>query len=203
MEALRITGIPWAVASAPHPGETVLGDAFLVKEIRGGTLLAVVDGLGHGPEAAAAAAIGIATLEANADAPVSAMLDACHEKLRGTRGATVSVAVLDFERDAMRWSGVGDVAVVLLRSGFPSRARSLVRSRGVLGSGSPTWLVTTEPLQRGDLVVLSSDGIRPGFEPAIRCEARAHDIAETVLAGHRKGSDDALVLVARYGGAMR
>ena len=47
--------IDTGVATLPLPGEPESGDLSLVKRIGSGTLVAVVDGLGHGQEAASAA----------------------------------------------------------------------------------------------------------------------------------------------------
>src|SRR5690606_27727635 len=47
----------------PARGEQVAGDAALVRELGPSTLLAVIDGLGHGPPAAEAAARAVEVLE--------------------------------------------------------------------------------------------------------------------------------------------
>src|ERR1041384_6057447 len=62
---VRSPYLDWAVASAPLEGEPESGDLHLVKGISTGLLLAVVDGLGHGVEAAAVARRGGGTLGAS------------------------------------------------------------------------------------------------------------------------------------------
>src|SRR4051812_16934568 len=47
--------LEWAVAGRALSGQLESGDAGLVVALARGTLLAVIDGLGHGSEAAAAA----------------------------------------------------------------------------------------------------------------------------------------------------
>src|SRR5437870_3753009 len=47
--------IDWGVATLAHAGEKESGDLHLVKQVGRGVLVAAVDGLGHGAEAAAAA----------------------------------------------------------------------------------------------------------------------------------------------------
>ena len=47
--------IAWGVASRPSPGEVASGDLHLIQPTMDGVLLAVVDGLGHGDAARAAA----------------------------------------------------------------------------------------------------------------------------------------------------
>jgi serine phosphatase RsbU (regulator of sigma subunit) len=200
MESLKLDGIDWGVASAPHPSQSVLGDGYVVRPIPDGFLLAVVDGLGHGSEAALASAMCIDTLTANAELPVLAMLHHCHERLRGTRGATVGAATLDFTHDEMTWSGVGNVAGVLLRADVAVRptTETLVPRAGVIGSGMPAMTVFRVPMYRSDLVVFATDGIRQGFERTVDRRGSPQAVAERILADHSKRTDDALVLVARY-----
>lgn len=47
--------IAFAVAGRPHPLEKISGDAWLLDQTERGYRLALVDGLGHGPDAARAA----------------------------------------------------------------------------------------------------------------------------------------------------
>ncbi len=49
----------WGVAALSRGGETVSGDQYLVVPIADGVLMAVVDGVGHGLEAALAAELNI------------------------------------------------------------------------------------------------------------------------------------------------
>lgn len=196
------SGIEWGVASLPHPRQTVLGDAYVVKPVRNGLMMAVVDGLGHGSEAATAAAYCVDTLSTNADLPVLSMMRLCHERLRGTRGATASVASFDYAGDEMTWSGVGDVVALLLRADAAIRtgAETLVSRAGLLGSGSPALISSTVRVHRGDVVVLATDGIAVGFERTADRGGSPQIVAERILATHAKHTDDALVLVARYTG---
>ena len=60
------TFIEWDVAQATLKGENKSGDGYLVKPFAKNVLVAVVDGLGHGDEAAAAAKIAVDVLDANA-----------------------------------------------------------------------------------------------------------------------------------------
>ena len=47
--------IDWGHASLVMPGETRSGDRFVIALTDSGALIAVIDGIGHGEEAAAAA----------------------------------------------------------------------------------------------------------------------------------------------------
>jgi hypothetical protein len=105
----RVRGVEWAVATRSLPGETESGDLHLVAPFPGGVLLAAVDGLGHGPEAAAVARLAVATLEAHAGEPLARLLLRCHEALRGSRGAVMTVAMFREADRLLTWQGVGNV----------------------------------------------------------------------------------------------
>jgi serine/threonine protein phosphatase PrpC len=182
----------------------VLGDEYVVTPLPNGLMMAVVDGLGHGAEAAAVAALAVETLSANASLPVPEILARCHERLRGTRGATVSVASFDYDSDVLTWSGLGNVMGVLLRADPATRPRveSLVQRAGVLGSGWPSMIASRVPVRHGDLVVLATDGISPGFEDSVDRGRHAQDVADRIVTDRAKHTDDAMVLAARYLGAQ-
>ena len=202
METLSGARVDWAVGAAPHPGEHVLGDAYLVHEFQGGTLLAVVDGIGHGPDAAAVAQIAISILAANAASPVAALISQCHARLRGTRGATMTVASFDLSRKELSWAGVGDVAGTLLRLDPAGRCREvnlLVRS-GLIGTVLPTLQIQITPVTDGDVVILATDGVGPGFRTAYHPTREPRDIAHRIIHEFGRGNDDALVLVGRFCG---
>jgi len=59
----RKDAIEWSVASRARPGEAVSGDLHVVVPTRDGALLGVIDGLGHGEEATAAARMAAIVLE--------------------------------------------------------------------------------------------------------------------------------------------
>ena len=70
METLISPPIEWAVAELARPGQSESGDRHLVLSTADGGLVAVVDGLGHGAEAASAAKMAVMALERGADRPL-------------------------------------------------------------------------------------------------------------------------------------
>src|SRR6185295_6176572 len=123
--------IDWGVATRPLPGEVVCGDLHLLKPIRDGVLAAVVDGLGHGNEAAIAAKTAVTVLERHADEPLTALVKRCHEALTKTRGVVMTVATLRSFENQLAWLGVGNVEAMLLRADRRAKApsdRVLLRS---------------------------------------------------------------------------
>src|SRR5213593_1889036 len=198
--------IEWGVATLALPGETQSGDRHLVKPVGSTVLVGVVDGLGHGAEAASAAQAAVAVLERHATESPLRLIERCHRALQGTRGTVMSVALFARRERSMTWLGVGNVEGLLLsgdgaaRSGSP-RA-SLVTRGGIVGSALPRLHPVVLPIAPGDTLFFATDGIREGFAEGLSPEAAPQQLADQILARHGKGTDDALVLVARYlGGA--
>ena len=196
--------IEWGVAALPLAGEAESGDSYLIKLLPHGALLAVVDGLGHGREAAAAAKTAVAALEDSAPESVISLLRRCHERLMKTRGVVMSLAFFNAQDSTLTWVGVGNVEGMLVRAdakAHPARESVLLRG-GVVGCELPPLRASVIPVFRGDTLILSTDGIRHGFAEELTLSDSPQQIADRILAHSGKGTDDALVLVARYlGGA--
>lgn len=195
--------IDFVVTTVPMLGEANSGDRSLVVFPSGGCLIAAVDGLGHGTEAAAAAERAIATLEAFAHESVLSSIRRCHDALRGTRGAVLTLAYINGRDETMTWLGVGNVEAVLLRAdpaAIPPREDALLRG-GVLGYQIPQLRASVVSLSKGDTVIFATDGISSGFADRIRVNDSLQQIADHICATHKKANDDALVLVARFRGS--
>jgi len=192
--------IAWAVAGRPLEGEAESGDQYVVRPLPNGVLVAAVDGLGHGPEAAAAARSAVAILKDYAHEPVISLLRRCHERLIRTRGVVMSLASFNALDNTMTWLGVGNVEGLLLRADVaanPPRENVLLRG-GVVGYELPALHASILPVTRGDVLILATDGIRSGFVEDVTLSDPPQRIAEHILARRATGMDDALVVVARY-----
>lgn len=200
METLISAPIEWAVAELPQPGQSESGDRHLVLSTPAGGLVAVVDGLGHGAEAASAAKVAVMALERSADRPLVQIVRDCHQSLIGTRGAVISAAAFSVADDSMTWLGVGNVEGRLLRApasrGVPPEAL-LVRG-GVVGAQLPPLVPRIVRLRRGDMLIIATDGIRSEFLDALLPYQEPQALADHVLARWSTQTDDALVLVVRY-----
>jgi phosphoserine phosphatase RsbX len=200
METLALSPIEWGVASRALPGQPTSGDRSVVQPFEDGVLVAALDGIGHGEDAATAASVAAATLEAHAAERLTLLVQRCHEALRGTRGVTMSVASFNVSRGLVAWLGVGNVEGVLLRRGFVlgGLEKSLMLRAGVVGLQLPLLEAEVLEVAAGDTFIFATDGIQPDFSrrPARKYPPRT--AAENILARHGKTTDDALVLVARY-----
>jgi len=192
--------IALGVAEAPMPGEHESGDLYLLQPSLNGVLLAVVDGAGHGTEAAAAARIAAATLEAFARESPIALIRRCHNDLNGTRGVVMTLAFFHHPDRTMTWLGVGNVEGVLFRpsaEGHAPSERVLLRG-GLVGHQLPALRASVLPVTPNDILILATDGIRPDFADRLVLDGDLQQIADRILVQHRKETDDALVVVARY-----
>lgn len=199
-ETAEVTLIEWGVAMRTLAGNRESGDLYLVEPFPEGTVVAVVDGLGHGSSAAAAAKAAISALKGHAYEQVDALIGRCHEALAGTRGVVMSLASFNARDETMTWVGVGNVAGWLLRANAGTeRAReSLFLRGGVVGYRLPTLHPVVMPVEHGDTLIFATDGVRSGFADRLVLDDTPQRIAERILADYARDNDDALVLVARY-----
>jgi phosphoserine phosphatase RsbX len=192
------TSLEWDTATMTMPGESVLGDRAVVAFVERQALLAVIDGVGHGAEAAAAAQLAADTLSHSEQNLPAAVLE-CHRALADTRGAALSLASIDGGEHTLTWLGIGNVESRLLHGADPvPGSESLLLHTGVVGHELPRMAPQTLPLAHGDVLIFATDGIRRDFADDLTPRGSCRDIADRILRESALGSDDALVLVARY-----
>jgi phosphoserine phosphatase RsbX len=202
MEAMKAGTIEWGVAGSVLPGQSRSGDQHIVCSLPDGVLIAVLDGLGHGEEAAAAATKAARVLERDAKLPVIPLVRHCHEELKATRGVAMSVASFTVSYSLMEWIGVGNVQGVLWRADtktLKSQEMLLLRA-GVVGVHLPPLAAAVLPVRPGDILIFATDGVRGDFAQEPLKANVLQEAAENILERFWKGNDDALVLVARFWG---
>jgi serine phosphatase RsbU (regulator of sigma subunit) len=190
-----------AVAARPFPGETVSGDACQVDWDGEVCRIAVIDGLGHGSQAAAAALAAITDLAAHPTRDPAAAILGCHDMLKGTRGAALLVVRVDVGAGQLTFAGVGNVEAQLWQDG---RTQHLLSDRGIVGSVLPRLRPISMVLGGDWRLLMYTDGIRNRFDLSALRETAVggHDCAEAILNTWSRQTDDATVLVAqpRQGG---
>ena len=199
---MSATILDWGVASRPLPGETESGDRCVVEVFDTGALAVVIDALGHGPEAAHAADVATRVLEQHVREEPCALLHLCHEHMRDTRGAAISMASLDWSRRTMTWLGIGNVSGVLVsvNSGISPHVKQLVVHGGVVGYQLPDLRPLEVQVAPGDVLILATDGIRANFTEILPLAMNAQMLADRILEGYATQSDDALVLAFHCSG---
>lgn len=184
----------FSVFSRPMPGETVNGDAYFIKQMPYHLLFGVVDGLGHGPQAFAAADQALKIVEEEYRGSLHRLVEACHAGLRATRGAAMSACRVDLKAGVLEHVGIGNVETRIYGRGEVLRPFCF---NGTLGMRMETWKVLTYPYRKGTTVVMFSDGVSGRFELAgDELERSPQEIARRIF-NHARSSDDATVLVGR------
>jgi negative regulator of sigma-B (phosphoserine phosphatase) len=197
--------VEWGVATRCRRGEDTSGDLGVVTLMRDGVLVAAIDGLGHGGQAARAARTAGEVVRDSPGEDLVQLAERCHSALRETRGAAISLAFLSASRSTVTWLGIGNVEGRVL-SGEPWATRprgSLALVSGVAGHELPRVRTMTLDMRPGDVLVLATDGIEAGFGDSLDVSGSPRAIAERIVARHRRPADDALVVAVRYLGPPR
>ncbi|HZR98282.1 MAG TPA: SpoIIE family protein phosphatase [Chloroflexota bacterium] len=185
-----------AGASRPYPGERANGDAWAVDWHAGACRIAVIDGVGHGSEAAAAARLAVDALAAQTHLLPPEALRLCHDALRGSRGATISIAHVAPAQGRLLYAGVGNVEARLRLGGSWHR---LITYRGIVGVTLRTIRAFELALAPDWLLLLHTDGVSARLDPgALPADTRVAPaaLAEAILQRWGRASDDATVVVA-------
>lgn len=183
--------------TAPYPGETMCGDAWSMRDGPRGDTLLMVDGLGHGPHAARAAAVAVEAFAANADRDCVALVEAIHDALAPTRGAAIAVARVDAAARQVRFVGIGNITGALVTA---DGTRRMISHNGTAGHLAPRIREYTYPCTARPLVLLHSDGISGrwdlGAYPGL---ASSHPslVASVLFRDQRRGRDDASIVAMR------
>src|SRR5688572_23186406 len=184
----------------PAPGERFCGDDWTVWSAGELTSIFIADGLGHGADAAAASRAAIAAFERHAERSAEEVVGLVHNALKSTRGAAVAIAELDRRHGVLRYCGLGNIAAVIVRP--DGKEQHLVSLSGIAGHVARRLQTFTYPWLSGSQLVMHSDGIGTHWSiakyPGLAMR-RPDVIAGVIARDHRRGRDDATVVVAKQG----
>jgi len=180
-----------------HPTERVSGDAAGFVRLEGSLVLAVADGLGHGPAAREASMLAVRHVLERPERPLPELQQECHGALSQTRGAVMALARI--AEDEATIASVGNVAAYLCG---PNTSHRFAGSQFALGV--PTLVrnvrLHSAPVGPRDALILHTDGLsaRASLDGELDL-LREHPIvvAHAMLERFGRDDDDALVLVAR------
>jgi anti-sigma regulatory factor (Ser/Thr protein kinase) len=194
---------PWGGVNIPYPGESVSGDGWAVQRDETGCTLMVVDGLGHGPDAARVASEATRLFVRNWRSGPAETLRSLHAGLRATRGGAVAIAHIDKAASKVTYAGVGNIVGAIVSP--DGQVKRMMSYNGTIGHNARQILEIGYPIEHANsLVVLHSDGVSgswsvadyPGLmaqHPAIWAAVLYRDFA--------RGRDDATVLVTKASAA--
>ncbi len=188
------------IFGTPHREERVSGDHARAHRVEGALVLAVCDGLGHGPLAREAAAAAMAIFDERPDDSPSGIIEKCHRRLADTRGVVMAICRLDEVTATMEVVVVGNIEVQVCA---PRAVRRLGGVSAIVGGrGGPRLRLRTErvPVREDEVVIAATDGISSRLSveqdfPLLRMHPAV--IAQRIMERFARANDDALVLVAR------
>lgn len=189
--------VDWSHFGRPCVGETLSGDVAVVRQTDDLVFVALIDVLGHGPEAYATARPAQAYLNENWSSDVLHTMNGLHEHLGGTRGAAAGIGVIDLATDQLTYCGVGNIVARKIGR----RSMHLGTTEGIVGHSIKRISAETAVMESSDLLLLFSDGIPDRFstEELADLQSRdAWDIARHLVKEHGKPYDDATCIALRY-----
>jgi phosphoserine phosphatase RsbX len=196
--------LAWALR--PFPGETACGDAAGAWCCNESVLLAMADGLGHGPMAAKAAQAAMDCIGAVSQERISTIFEACDAALQNTRGAALGLIRVWPRLGRFEQLCVGNIrAVWVCHDSSGLRAlpdeRRLGASRGIVGAGFDRLCPESFTLNHSDWLFLYTDGI-PETAPLGSffqgTEGLLSERVDQALRLHCKSTDDAGLLAYHY-----
>ena len=189
--------IDFGVVCVPIKGEIVSGDGWALHGSRGRYLLFVVDGLGHGPDAAAAAAAAKSVIERNVARTPAEQIHAVHTALRATRGAAAAVIELKPSSGVGTFCGIGNIGCFVRAEG---KMRSLASHNGTLGHQMRTVQEFSFPFPPRGMLYAYSDGMTSRWDPSTYAGLESRHpalVAATLYRDHNRGRDDTTIAVVR------
>jgi anti-sigma regulatory factor (Ser/Thr protein kinase) len=193
------------------PGEEVCGDEWAAGSSeptapREARTVMVVDGLGHGPNAAEASSAAVRIFNRLASQSPARIMEGLHAALRPTRGAAASIVQFDPARRVVTFCGLGNVAGVVA-SRQTGATKGMVTLNGTVGHVARRIreLEYPYPAEADPLVILHSDGLATHWSfQAYPGLSMAHPslIAAVLYRDFARGRDDATVVAILGSGGV-
>ncbi len=197
MPYITVPELELSVFSRPVPGERYNGDAYFIKRYEDKIVFAVIDGLGHGQGAQEAAQVAVDCLANFYRRPFAEILQLCHQRLKKTRGAAMSLCRINLKDRVMTHAGIGNVNTRVYSSGKTPAPFSI---NGTLGVAMRTIKVDDYPLPENSTIIMFSDGISGRFSPDDLpgfLSLKPQRLAKRIMDNHARDNDDATIIVGR------
>ena len=186
----------YGIVLKANPDDGISGDAIIQEDLGGTMLLGGIDGLGHGPHARIAAQTALDVIKENMTQPLDVICNLCDQAMKDTRGAAMSLVLVNHELENLTYVAVGNVTIHVLGA----RRKQLLNTPGIVGGRLRTVNVNTEPFKEGDTLIIHSDGISERFNLdryTLRILSNVQLLAEALATDFRNPRDDASILIAR------
>lgn len=148
--------IRFGVSQHALAGESACGDTWRLAIEDQRVSVLIIDGLGHGEQAAQAALAGAGAFEQDPFGSPSTVLERMHQRMNGTRGGAVALAQCD-AAGTVHYVGIGNIAGSLVT---PQSSRGLASHPGIVGGQFRKGRVFDYPDATGQLLIMHSDGLQ-------------------------------------------
>jgi anti-sigma regulatory factor (Ser/Thr protein kinase) len=184
------------VVCEPIEGETACGDGWCVVQQADRAMVLLVDGLGHGPNAAQAADVAIERFREVADRRPAEAVAALHEALRATRGAALAVAEVTRAGAgaSVTFCAVGNTVSAIVGM---NKSRSLASMNGTAGLNVGKLQEFSQQWDPGAMMIMHTDGLTTRWRIENQPSLLARDPAIVAAVLHRdyqRPRDDSTVL---------
>lgn len=191
-------GLLFKVLNVSKPGETVSGDGCNIIQNRREARILLGDGLGHGPEAHAAANSAIEVFKQNRDTDPVEVLRSIHHHVKKTRGLVGTVVIADFGEKKWKICGIGNISTRLYDGLIP---KNYISYNGIIGLNIPTTLKSHEAdMGKHQCIVMTSDGLRTRWELSQFPSILRYDplvLAAAIYKDNARKNDDMSILICR------
>jgi anti-sigma regulatory factor (Ser/Thr protein kinase) len=181
----------------PMQGEERCGDSWSYESLAERCIFVLVDGLGHGVGAADAAERAVTSVQEHKTKSPAAIMEHAHDALRGTRGAALALAVVDFREQVLRYCAVGNISARIINADAP---RHLVSLNGIVGHAVHKISEFTYSWSSDSVLIMHSDGLMSrwdlGAYPGL-LNRHPSLIAGILYRDFSRGRDDVTVIAAK------
>ena len=180
----------------PADGFHVAGDAVVAHGRGDRVVLAIIDVLGHGPQAHELASKVQTLLVGSECSDAVLLLGAIDKALAGSVGAAAAVAAMQAENGSGVYVGVGNTVARI----FGRNERRLVSVDGIVGNTHVALRPMEFRLGGGDILVLHTDGISSRFAVTEYPQLPSEDVQVSsgeLIRRFGRTYDDAACIVAR------
>lgn len=180
----------------PCYGEVSSGDIIIIDEIVGSIFMGVVDIAGHGKTAARLAEEVRESIATKLAKPLDEIVKELHQELKSTIGGVIGLARFHKESNKLDCVIIGNITIRI----FGEENYSLLGRDGVLGFVMPTPCLVTTELKKGDVLIISSDGVSTMFNRSDYknlLKDPVDEIAENIISDFAKKEDDASCIVLK------
>ena len=189
----------------PKKGEEVSGDSWFVCQREDRSLIAVVDGTGHGLLAAEAAHKSVILIEQFSYLSPIDIMERLNDSLKNTRGAAIAIVEFLFNVGKINFCGIGNINSKLISFGEKVNKLNLMSTEGIVGYQLHKIKQFSYPIINKSpedffILVMHSDGVSSRWDlssyPGLFTRHPSL-IAAVLYRDFTKNMDDVTVITAR------